>query len=229
METFGCCSSYRDCSRDKKCIHLMDPEYAGCAYKANLDAGRAFYAPKPEPMPHTEGIFLYCYNRLFAIYAREKFFSRALTPEQIQEIEQVFTAAHIPYKTEITDMAECIIDGPTEEDPMPANSRVIFEVGGKEYHCFNFNTWFIKHSLAQRIAKAFENNFIPARVDLHGKNLPVAKIEPSYLPAYYRQEPRKIQQECAPARQAPAVEKPKLKPAVYHQVSLYEIMAAAGV
>ncbi|HJB20964.1 MAG TPA: hypothetical protein H9773_04590 [Candidatus Fournierella merdavium] len=42
-DTFGCCSSYIECSDNRKCVH-PNPYYAsGCMYKKNLDAGRIFY------------------------------------------------------------------------------------------------------------------------------------------------------------------------------------------
>lgn len=40
---FGCCSRYKECSHEKKCIH-PDLFYArGCQYKKNLDSGIIFY------------------------------------------------------------------------------------------------------------------------------------------------------------------------------------------
>ncbi len=42
-DTFGCCSSYVECSDNRECVH-PNPYYAsGCMYKKNLDAGRIFY------------------------------------------------------------------------------------------------------------------------------------------------------------------------------------------
>jgi len=41
-ETFGCCSSYQECSDAGKCIH-NDDEYAGCQYRKNLEKGHNFY------------------------------------------------------------------------------------------------------------------------------------------------------------------------------------------
>ncbi|MEG1515280.1 MAG: exonuclease domain-containing protein [Clostridia bacterium] len=42
-EMFGCCNSFIDCSDAKKCLHQNDPEYLGCYYRQNLEAGRIFY------------------------------------------------------------------------------------------------------------------------------------------------------------------------------------------
>lgn len=42
-EHFGCCHSFLECSRNKGCIHMGDPEYAGCAYSENLEKGKIFY------------------------------------------------------------------------------------------------------------------------------------------------------------------------------------------
>lgn len=42
--SFGCCSRYKECSKQKKCIH---PDYfyasASCQYKKHLEAGQIFY------------------------------------------------------------------------------------------------------------------------------------------------------------------------------------------
>lgn len=41
--TFGCCSQYEKCSREKHCIH-PDLLYAtACMYRKNLEAGKIFY------------------------------------------------------------------------------------------------------------------------------------------------------------------------------------------
>ncbi len=42
-DVFGCCSLYKKCSKEGKCIHI-NPFYAyACMYKKNLEAGRIFY------------------------------------------------------------------------------------------------------------------------------------------------------------------------------------------
>lgn len=43
METFGCCSSYKECSETNKCLHADTEMYSGCQYKTNLENGRNFY------------------------------------------------------------------------------------------------------------------------------------------------------------------------------------------
>ncbi len=40
---FGCCSSYKECSDAKKCIHPNFLYAKGCQYRQNLEAGRIFY------------------------------------------------------------------------------------------------------------------------------------------------------------------------------------------
>jgi len=42
-ESFGCCSSYLECSNNRACIHKGDPEYQECQYRKNLEAGRIFF------------------------------------------------------------------------------------------------------------------------------------------------------------------------------------------
>ena len=42
-ESFGCCSSYVDCSDNRSCIHAGNSEYEGCQYRKNLEIGQIFY------------------------------------------------------------------------------------------------------------------------------------------------------------------------------------------
>ena len=179
----GCCSQYRECSDKKMCLHAADPDYAGCSYRRNLEDGRIFYGVHadghgiiqkhpnpPKKVQHDTSIFLYCYDRLFSVLSRQKNgFSLSLTPEQAEKIEAAFVDAGIPYKLQIDSQTECIIDYPSEEEPAPANSRVVFEIASEEFHLLNYNTWLIKKQIAERIRKAFDNHFIPARVELRGQ------------------------------------------------------------
>ncbi len=184
----GCCSQYRECSDKKMCLHAADPDYAGCSYRKNLDTGWIFYGvnagshgtiqKQPEPpkaaKPDTS-IFLYCLSRLFAVKAKQKDLSYGLSLEQAEKVEAAFTDAGIPYKLQIDSLVECKIDYPTEEEPSPANSRVAFDVAGEEYHLLNYNSWLIKKRTAEKIVKAFDNHFIPARVELRGQYANVEK------------------------------------------------------
>lgn len=43
FDSFGCCSSFNECSDIGHCIHQNDPEYWGCQYKRNLEKGNIFY------------------------------------------------------------------------------------------------------------------------------------------------------------------------------------------
>lgn len=43
IEQFGCCSQYRKCSEQKKCLFPNDESHKGCLYKANLEQGKVFY------------------------------------------------------------------------------------------------------------------------------------------------------------------------------------------
>lgn len=42
-EAFGCCNDFVRCSDARECLHKLDPDYAGCYYRKNLEAGRIFY------------------------------------------------------------------------------------------------------------------------------------------------------------------------------------------
>jgi hypothetical protein len=231
---FGCCSSYLKCSKIKKCLHLTDREYEGCAYRLNLEAGRVFYLPaeKAPTISDSTSIFLNCFNRLFSVYARNKnLFSMALTSEQLERIEATFIREHIPYKLQIEDMSECIIDYPTEQDPTPANSRVVFSIDDEEFHVLNFNSWLIKRAIAEKIFKAFDNHFVSARVELRGRYANVTRVEP-HKPEQFqvkRELPEVKKQDIIPEPPVKAVaeEKPKQKPVVYHQVNIFEIMQRA--
>ena len=43
FDSFGCCSSFKECSDAGHCLHTDDPDYWGCQYKRNLEKGRIFY------------------------------------------------------------------------------------------------------------------------------------------------------------------------------------------
>lgn len=45
-EVFGCCSSYQECSDINRCLYNENPEYSGCQYRKNLEAGRIFYGKR---------------------------------------------------------------------------------------------------------------------------------------------------------------------------------------
>lgn len=56
------------------------------------------------------GIYLYCYNRLFAIKQLYKNgFSYNLNPDQYQFIAEMFTGLNIPFKNEQTEEG-CVVD-----------------------------------------------------------------------------------------------------------------------
>lgn len=41
--SFGCCNDFRRCSDARRCLKADDPDYRGCLYRKNLEAGRIFY------------------------------------------------------------------------------------------------------------------------------------------------------------------------------------------
>jgi hypothetical protein len=229
MDVFGCCSNFIECSDARACLHSSDPEYTGCQYRINLEASRIFFGSNVGTAAATvydteepdKSVFLHCLDRVFAILKREGSYqlSRDLTPEQAEIIEAAFDDAGIPYKPEIDDISECIIDYPSIEDPAPANSRVVFEVAGEEYHVLNFNFWLIKRTVAEKIAKAFENHFIPARVELRGKYANVTRVEPfipETKPAQISVKPVEMPKEAAQDSST------EVKTDKYTQVSLFD-------
>lgn len=40
---FGCCNDFILCSDARQCLKSKDPDYNGCQYRKNLEAGRIFY------------------------------------------------------------------------------------------------------------------------------------------------------------------------------------------
>ena len=40
---FGCCNDFIRCSDARRCLKADDPDYLGCQYRKNLEAGRIFY------------------------------------------------------------------------------------------------------------------------------------------------------------------------------------------
>lgn len=40
---FGCCNDFILCSDARQCLKAKDPDYIGCQYRKNLEAGRIFY------------------------------------------------------------------------------------------------------------------------------------------------------------------------------------------
>lgn len=123
-------------------------------------------------------IFLRCYNRLFSIRSKQSMgYSLALTPGQAESLGKAFTDAGIPYTTQINSLDECVLEKVTEEDPAPANSRVVFKIENQEYNLLNFNDLLIKYSVAENIAKAFDNHFIEAFACKVGNYANVSKAE----------------------------------------------------
>lgn len=43
MDSFGCCSHYKECSEKKSCLFPNNLQYRGCQYRGNLEKGKIFY------------------------------------------------------------------------------------------------------------------------------------------------------------------------------------------
>lgn len=175
---FGCCAKYVECS-DALCC-LENPEYSKfCFYRQNLESGKIFYGKNknidnPEAPPQTfepvNKIYLLCYNMLFSITRKSQrnLWSYKLKPEQINTIITLFNNLDIlPYMT-VADDSKCIIDGPTEEDPGRANSRVIIKIGDEQYSIYNYNYYLFKAWRAGAIAKSLAAKGIDARAETVG-------------------------------------------------------------
>jgi hypothetical protein len=169
-----------------RCIHPDPNEAIGCAYRKNLEQGRIFYGKnafihlvKPGQRPTDTGvverkhtIYLSCYDRLFTILFRAKNnYSYKLSGEQFEKVEKTFKSLSIPYKTK-TEQNECIIE-------TRANSRVVMNIGGDEFHVLNFNSYLINNYHAQKICRALSEKNIKSRVEVIGGYGVIRQIEPS--------------------------------------------------
>jgi hypothetical protein len=113
-------------------------------------------------------IYLACYRQLFAVRIRTKQYSYRLDPETAEFLAGYFTEKGIPYRTEM-DLFE---DLPGDEIDIlgPCNSRVVFEIDGKEFHILSFECYLIKNYFAEKISKSFLAKGISSRVELVGSH-----------------------------------------------------------
>lgn len=51
VDSFGCCSSFTECSDALACLHPKDYLYLGCMYRKNLESGRIFYGKNCNHIP----------------------------------------------------------------------------------------------------------------------------------------------------------------------------------
>lgn len=173
MFDVDCCSKYKECSDAMKCLHADDPFYANCTYRKKLEQGIVFYGKnagkKINKKSDSTSVYLHCYDRLFAIKSlyRGKY-SYKLKPWQASKIRETFSRYDIPFKTKLTDEG-CVVDKVNEEDPAPANSRIVFIIDGEDFVIYNFNIRMIKEPLADKIHKAFQRKGIESRLELRGR------------------------------------------------------------
>jgi hypothetical protein len=172
MGEFGCCSHYVECSDVGKCIFTSDPDYDGCQYSKNLDAGRNFYSTvvikqNVQPVKKPERIYLDCYNRCFNVGKLSKEMTYRLSDIEINAIIDNFKKLEIPHVID-TVPEKCIMDGDAEE---PANNRVTFKVPENEqtFVIANYNSCYIKKKYAEGIAKALKMKGIAAETQLVGQ------------------------------------------------------------
>jgi hypothetical protein len=170
MDLFGCCSSYKECSDNNKCLHISEDEYKGCSYRKNLESGKIFYGKNSGKIINFSAaptkLYVYCYNRAFIVSSKNaNGFTYSLDQETIKKLIDFFTEKEIPYKTEILE-DDCISDGKDED---PANSQVIFEAFEQNFAVKNFNAWLIKNKYAAGIVKALSKREIKAKIELTGK------------------------------------------------------------
>jgi hypothetical protein len=173
---FGCCGSCEKCSDALKCI---DPEHGKyCYYRQNLEAGKVFYG-KNRNIGVREGneIFIYCFERLFAVKMRQKNdLSYNLTKEQFETVKTVFEAYSIPYRLTRLDQ-ECFIDMPDQSDPTPANSRVYFKIDDMEFNLYNYNGYLIKFWRAEKIAKSLKAKGFDVRAEIVGRYSNIQNVD----------------------------------------------------
>ena len=165
-ESFGCCSSYAECSNAGHCIH---PDYTGCYYRKNLEAGCIFYGKNAGKKPEAKKdykIYLTCYDQPFAVLTRFEMWkssiSYQLKPDKYEKIKTLFDNLEIPYIENLDGEFE-------QQDRQICDCRVMIEVGEDKYHILNFDSWLIPEKTAEGIRKAFEAKGIPAKVEKIGR------------------------------------------------------------
>jgi hypothetical protein len=169
METFGCCSHFKECSQEEVCMYPFDLDYEGCIYAKNLAIGKNFYANKnkKKEFPREKRIFLDCFDRNFKIGRRgSNGFSYPLTDEEYYIVNTAFKDNEIPHKEEM-DICKCVMEGDEME---PANSKVVFTLLGcdKEFVIGNFNQCLILKRYSDGIERALISKGISARVEMIG-------------------------------------------------------------
>jgi hypothetical protein len=141
-ERFGCCSKYVECSDALGCLHREDPEYSGCQYRVNLEAGRIFYG-KNAGMKKPD---------LFIAVKGSNWWSHSATKEQEQAAVSVIRKAGV-------------IKVP--EGSGNCTSRVIVEIDGTSFVIYNKEIRLIQKDAAQIMAREI-SKVAPAKVEVMG-------------------------------------------------------------
>lgn len=232
MEKFSCCSSYKVCSDQLRCIHTDNPEYKGCYYRTNLLNNRVFYGknsnvsksqntfPEAKKIKADRNLYIACYRQLFAVYSRHKnHLSYDLKAEQVEKLVTLFDRLEIPYRTKIDPLED--IEGKIIEDDSPCNSRAVIAIDGEEFNILNFNSYLTKNFYAEKIAKAFQAKGIDSRIERVGT---YASTKNSY---YKQRENEKNTPQENPKKEP---EKPKIaeyapdKPKEYVQTTIFQLL-----
>lgn len=214
---FACCGRYIECSDKLQCLHVGNEDYKDCGYRVNLEKGRVFYGKNagnvvkfPAPIKEKASeIFLYCYDRVFAIKKlRENNLSYKLDQENIEILEEEFKRLQIPFRTSRNE-SECIIEASPEE---PANSRVVFTLNDVKFVVLNYNCYLILRRHSVGIQKALALKGILSSVDQVGSYQGVV----SYTKPFIVTKPKEAPPE--PPLKAKVIQE-------FTQVSIFELLA----
>lgn len=178
----GCCSKYKECSQEGKCISQIEEIKTACYYRKNLEEGLNFYSSNRttiERFKPDRRLYIVVNNRCFIVRKRhpKTGLSYKLKNEDIEIIENEFNEAGVNYKYNVEE-SECIIEGATDEDPTRSTSQVAIKIKEHEYNILNFNTWLIKVRASNQIAEYLSDKGIEANVINKGYNSNIRKFQP---------------------------------------------------
>lgn len=185
------CSDAMACIYKATTHPLLNELYDRCTYRQRLEKGICFYGknrnvfepigneviPSDVPSKNEKDVgkseeklspklYLICYKRPFAVFAKHNKWSYELDKEQAAELIYEFSIKSIPFRTSLDPLED--LPGNEVEITGPCNSRVVFKVNGTEYHILNFNSYFIQNWFSEKICKSFLAKGIESRVELIG-------------------------------------------------------------
>lgn len=239
-DIFGCCSSYKVCSEQGKCIHLSNPGYSGCQYRKNLEAGRNFYSSnksfkvvKISEKKQSRELYITCYRQLFQVFSKDNkhWYSRKLDTDTdtVTELSELFDKHKIPYRHKQDPIEE--LEGDILELSGPSNRRVIFEYSGNEYTVYNQGCYLMHDYIAESIKKAFANKGIKSRVEIIGSNYEKGEVVSRIKFEEQKQVSTVTKTEVKVTKIDVKVTEPSLtwnNKDKYTQVSIFDLLRVAG-